>query len=65
MSEAFKKKKSEEKVNFLLGSQLSGEVRLERALIIKSAMFWDSKNRIEKIKSLMLSNLGLEEFDDV
>ena len=28
-------------------------------------MFWDSKSRIEKIKSLMLSNLGLKEFDDV
>ena len=28
-------------------------------------MFWDSKSRIEKIKSLMLSNLNLEEFDDV
>lgn len=28
-------------------------------------MFWDSKSRIERIKSLMLSNLNLEEFDDV
>lgn len=28
-------------------------------------MFWDSKSRIERIKSLMLSNLNLEQFDDV
>ncbi len=27
-------------------------------------MFWDSRNRIEKIKSLVLSNLNLEEFDN-
>jgi internalin A len=39
--------------------------QLERSLILKSAMFWDSKSRIERIKSLMLSNLNLEEFDDV
>lgn len=56
-------------MNFLLGSQLlqpgSDEtVVLGRSLILKSAMFWDSRNRIEKIKSLVLSNLNLEEFDN-
>jgi hypothetical protein len=73
MSKAFKKKKEEEsisnasnKLDFLLGSQLftkntsNDEVKLERSLILKCAMFWDTKSRVERIKSLVLSNINLE-----
>jgi hypothetical protein len=28
-------------------------------------MFWDSKKRVEKIKTLFLNSMGLKEFDDV
>lgn len=74
MSKAFKKKKDDDsidmlssKLNFLLGSQLNeassteGGV-LERSLILKGAMFWDTKGRVERIKSLVLSNMNLDEF---
>lgn len=72
MSKAFKKKKKEEqaqelslsKLDFLIGSQLiqqdnQTDVVLQRSLILKSAMFWDTKARVERIKSLVLSNLNL------
>jgi hypothetical protein len=74
MSKAFKKKKKEEqpelslsKLDFLIGSQLiqhnsETAVVLQRSLILKSAMFWDTKARVERIKSLVLSNLNLGEF---
>lgn len=28
-------------------------------------MFWDTKSRVERIKSLVLSNMNLDEFEDV
>lgn len=72
MSKAFKKKKEEEsisnassKLDFLLGSQLfikeepTEAVTLKRSLILKCAMFWDTKSRVERIKSLVLSNMEL------
>ena len=31
---------------------------------MSSAMFWDSKQRIDRVKSLILPNRNLKEFED-
>lgn len=36
---------------------------LNRDLILACAMFWDSKRRVDKIKSLILKEQGLTEFN--
>ena len=75
MSKAFKKKKEEKldesgifNLNFLLGGQQRNnqneKIKLDRNLILKYAMFWNTKNKVDKIKSLALIDMSLEEFDD-
>ena len=38
--------------------------KINRDMILSFAMFWDSKQRIDKIKSLVLKDQGLEAFED-
>ena len=75
MSSAFKKKTEvpenipqlTQKLNMLLGlgsdaiaPQQSTQGKLTKSLILACASFWDSKQRIDKIKSLILKEQGLQ-----
>lgn len=58
------------KLNLLLGlgstqsPPVSSKGLLNREMILTCAMFWDSKKRIDKIKSLILKEQKLDEFND-
>ena len=74
MHSGFKKKNEplqtnpsfDEKMNMLLGlgsdKHLKGKIT--RELILDCANFWNSKQRIDKIKSLILKDQQLEAFQD-
>lgn len=59
------------KLNMLLGLGSSSTIpasteagKLTKRLILACASFWNSKQRIDKIKSLVLKDCQLSEFND-